>query len=88
MSESSERRSREASGSAVPWFLAGLLALVILYALSPLPVCWIFFQSNFANNESAVEWLFRYLAPLSWLSERSTAVERFYDWYMSPLENL
>ena len=58
-----------------------LMALLVLYALSPGPVITVWSNCEFLDRE----WIAAALSALYWPLEeaynRSETVERFYDWY-------
>lgn len=61
-------------------YLVAVPVLLVLYALSPGPVMWMFGHGRLHRPTPA--WLRVVYAPLGWLIENVEWVAAFYDWYL------
>ena len=76
--DSTPEQGRSHRGSV---WLAGLLGLLLIYGLSPVPL-WVLLFRWFPESFETWQPIFEgFYAPLLWLDDHNSAVKAFYDWY-------
>lgn len=76
-----EERRSSVSGLSIA--VTGAILMLFVYILSPVPIFVLVHLVGFGENEWVLTAVMAFYYPLSWVAERSPAVEAFYGYQMA-----
>ena len=68
-------------GSHVAVIVGGILLVIVLYVLSPIPVAWLLERTGLVRSKGVLQLFMTVYMPLEWLDKNWPPVHDFYEFY-------